>query len=154
MIDLVQYLTGADSAVKLAARIEALVREGRIPPESVLPPVRTVAQALEMSPGTAAAAYKALRAQGVVTSDRRRGTRVLPRPFNREFTDTPAPPGALDLQIADPDPAFLPDLKAIFAAIRPRSNRYGGTHLDPDLVARMRDGFEADEIDGSNLVVL
>jgi DNA-binding transcriptional MocR family regulator len=154
MIDLVQHLTRAASSVKLAAQIEALVRQGRIPPESLLPPVRTVAKALNVSPGTAAAAYKALRAQGIVTTDRRRGTRVLPRPSHREFTDTPAPPGALDLQIADPDPAFLPDLKKIFATIRPKSDRYGGTHLDPDLAARMRDGFEADGIDGSNLVVL
>ena len=154
MIDLVQHLTKAGSSVKLAAQIEALVREGRIPPESLLPPVRTVAKALNVSPGTAAAAYKALRAQGVVTSDRRRGTRVLPRPSQLEFTDTPAPPGALDLQIANPDPAFLPDLKKIFASIRPKSDRYGGTHLDPDLSARMRSNFEADGIDGSNLVVL
>ncbi|MFL5441162.1 MAG: hypothetical protein ACJ79W_18530, partial [Myxococcales bacterium] len=36
----------------------------------------------------AAAAYKALRAQGIVSTDRRRGTRVLPRPSHREFTDT------------------------------------------------------------------
>src|SRR5438105_3531765 len=154
MIDLVQHLTKAGSSVKLAAQIEALVRQGRIPPEALLPPVRAVARALKVSPGTAAAAYKALRAQGVVTTDRRRGTRVLPRPSHREFTDTPAPPGALDLQIADPDPAFLPDLKQIFATIRPRSDRYGGSHLDPDLAARMRAGFEADGIDGSNLVVL
>src|SRR5207248_11481155 len=117
-------------------QIEALVREGRIPPESLLPPVRSVARALRVSPGTAAAAYKTLRAQGVVSTDRRRGTRVLPRPSHREFTDTPAPPGALDLQIADPDPAFLPDLKQIFATIRPGSDRYGGSHLDPDLSAR------------------
>src|SRR5256885_2738735 len=154
MIDLVQHLTKAASSVKLAEQIESLVRQGRIPPESLLPSVRAVAKGLDISPGTAAAAYKALRAQGVVTTDRRRGTRVLPRPSHREFTDTPAPSGALDLQIADPDPAFLPDLKAIFASIRPKSDRYGGTHLDPDLAARMREAFEADGIDGSNLVVL
>src|SRR5256885_9771194 len=154
MIDLVQHLTKAASSVKLAEQIEALVRQGRIPPESLLPSVRAVAKGLDISPGTAAAAYKALRAQGVVTTDRRRGPRVLPRPSHREFTDTPAPPGALDLQIADPDPAFLPDLKAIFASIRPKSDRYGGTHLDPDLAARMREAFEADGIDGAHLVVL
>ena len=154
MIDLVQHLTKAGSSVKLAEQIGALVRQGRIPPESLLPPVRAVAKALDISPGTAAAAYKALRAQGVVTTDRRRGTRVLPRASHREFTDTPAPPGALDLQVAEPDPAFLPDLKKIFATIRPKSDRYGGTHLDPDLAARMREGFEADGIDGRNLVVL
>src|SRR5437764_8228770 len=133
MIDLVQHLTKAGSSVKLAAQIEALVRQGRIPPEALLPPVRAVARALKVSPGTAAAAYKALRAQGVVTTDRRRGTRVLPRPSHREFTDTPAPPGTLDLQVAELDPVLLPDLKSIFARIPPRSDRYGSTLLDPDL---------------------
>src|SRR5438128_569890 len=58
MIDLVQHLTKAGSAVKLAEQIESLVRQGRIPPESLLPPVRTLAKDLEMSPGTAAAGYK------------------------------------------------------------------------------------------------
>jgi len=154
MIELVQHLTGADSAVKLAARIEALVREGRIPPETLLPPVRVTARALRVSPGTAAAAYKALRAQGVVATDRRRGTRVLPRPSHREFAETPAPPGTLDLQVANPDPAFLPDLKQIFAGIRPTSDRYGASHVDAGLAARMRESFEADGIDASHLVVL
>ncbi|MFL5400363.1 MAG: aminotransferase class I/II-fold pyridoxal phosphate-dependent enzyme [Myxococcales bacterium] len=154
MIDLVQHLIKPGPAVKLAAQIEALVRNGRIAPESLLPPVRTVAKTLKVSPGTAAAAYKALRAQGIVSTDRRRGTRVLPRPSHREFTDTPAPPGTLDLQVAELDPALLPELKNIFASIPPRSDRYGSTHVDPDLESRMREDFEADGIDGSHLVVL
>jgi DNA-binding transcriptional MocR family regulator len=154
LIDLVQHLIKPGPAVKLAAQIEALVRDGRIAPESLLPPVRTVAKTLKVSPGTAAAAYKALRAQGIVSTDRRRGTRVLPRPSHREFTDTPAPPGTLDLQVAELDPALLPELKNILARIPPRSDRYGSTHVDPDLEARMRDNFEADGIDGANLVVL
>ena len=61
---------------------------------------------------------------------------------------------ALDLQIADPDPALLPDLKKIFGTIRPKSDRYGGSHVDADLAGRMRANFEADGIDGSHLVVL
>src|SRR3954462_8432988 len=116
MIELVQHLTGADSAVKLAARIEALVREGRIPRETLLPPVRVTARALRVSPGQEAAAYKALRAQSVVAPDRSRGTRVLPRPSHREVAETPVPAGTLDLQVAKPDLSCLPDLKQIFAS--------------------------------------
>src|SRR3954463_219465 len=139
LIDLVQHLIKPGPAVKLAAQIEALVRDGRIAPESLLPPVRTVAKTLKVSPGTAAAAYKALRAQGIVSTDRRRGTRVLHRPSHREFTDTPAPPGTLDLQVAEPDRALLPDLKNIFPSISPRSDRYGPPPLDPALARRMRE---------------
>src|SRR5207237_4143766 len=57
-------------------------------------------------------------------------------------------------QHADPDPDLLPDLKKIFGTVRPKSDRYGGSHVDADLAGRMRANFEADGIDGSHLVVL
>jgi len=137
----------------LAAQIEGLVREGRIAPEALLPPVRDLAHALGVSPGTAAAAYKALRLQGVVAAEGRRGTRVLPRPAAREYRDTPAPAGTTDLMVANPDPRLLPDLRRIFAGIRATSDSYGGAHAEPDLLDRMRAAFQADGIDPSHLVV-
>jgi DNA-binding transcriptional MocR family regulator len=152
MIELIQQLTKPGSAVKLAQQLEGLVREGRIRPETLLPPVREVARALRVSPGTAAAAYKALRTQGVVTTDGRRGTRVLPRPARREYAEEPAPPGTVDLQVANPDPLLLPDLRRIFAGIRTESDVYGGAHLDADLLRRMRTAFEADGIDASHVI--
>src|SRR5258708_5994563 len=140
-------------AVKLAQQIEGLVRQGRIPPEALLPPVRDVARVLRVSPGTAAAAYKSLRAQGVVTTDGRRGTRVVQRAAHREYVEAPAPPGTVDLQVANPDPRLLPDRRPIFARIGANSDAYGGSHLDPGLVRLMRAGFEADGVEGSNLIV-
>jgi DNA-binding transcriptional MocR family regulator len=153
VIDLVQDLIKPGPAVKLAAQIEGLVREGRIAPEALLPPVRDLAHALGVSPGTAAAAYKALRLQGVVAAEGRRGTRVLPRPAAREYRDTPAPAGTTDLMVANPDPRLLPDLRRIFAGIRATSDSYGGAHAEPDLLDRMRAAFQADGIDPSHLVV-
>jgi DNA-binding transcriptional MocR family regulator len=152
MIDLVQHLIKPGPAVKLASQIEALVRQGRIAPESLLPPVRDLARALRVSPGTAAAAYKSLRANGVVTTGGRRGTRVLPRAAQAEYAEPATPEGALDLQVADPDPGLLPDLQPFFARSA-RSEAYGGSHLDERLVRRMRTSFEADGVDGSNLLV-
>ncbi len=153
MIELIQHLIKPGPAVKLAQQLEGLVREGRIGPEALLPPVREGARALRVSPGTAAAAYKALRAQGLVTSDGRRGTRVLPRPARREYAEAPAPPGTVDLQVANPDPRLLPGLRRIFAGIRAESDVYGGAHFDGDLLRRMRTAFEADGVDASHLVV-
>jgi DNA-binding transcriptional MocR family regulator len=153
VIDLVQDLIKPGPAVKLAAQIEGLVREGRIAPEALLPPVRDLARALGVSPGTAAAAYKALRLQGVVAAEGRRGTRVLPRPAAREYRDTPAPAGTTDLMVANPDPRLLPDLRRIFAGIRATSDSYGGAHVEPDLLDRMRAALQADGIDPSHLVV-
>jgi DNA-binding transcriptional MocR family regulator len=153
VIELVQHLIKPGPAVKLAAQIERLVRDGRIAPEALLPPVREVARVLGVSPGTAAKAYRTLRAQGLVTTDRRRGTRVLPRASEREYAEDPAPAGTVDLQVANPDPELLPDLHRIFASLRAESDSYGGSHLDPALVGQMQDGFEADGIDASQLVV-
>jgi len=154
VIELIQQLIRPGPAVKLAQQIEGLVREGRIAPEALLPPVREVARALRVSPGTAAAAYKALRAQGVVITDGRRGTRVLPRTSQHDYAEVPAPPGTVDLQVANPDPRLLPDLRRIFAKVRAGSDVYGGSHFDEDLLRRMRAAFEADGIDGSHLVVM
>src|SRR5712691_5488611 len=153
MIELIQQLTRPGSAVKRAQHLEALVREGRIAPEELLPPVREVARVLGVSPGTAAAAYKTLRVQGLVSTDRRRGTRVLQRPARREYLEAPAPAGTVDLQVANPDPHLLPDLKRVFAGIRARSDSYSGEHLDEQLMGKMRADFEADGIDASHLVV-
>ncbi len=154
MIEGIQKLVKPGPAVKLVAQIEQLLRDGRIAPEALLPPVRDLARALGISPGTAAAAYQTLRRQGLVTTDRRRGTRVLPASAQQEYADVPAPPGTVDLQVANPDPHLLPDLRRIFARIRAVSDTYGGSHLDADLVERMRAGFEADGIEASHLVVM
>jgi DNA-binding transcriptional MocR family regulator len=153
MIELVQQLIKPGPAVKLASQFEGLVRQGRIPPDALLPPVREVARALHVSPGTAAAAYKALRARGLVTTDGRRGTRVAPRPAQREYSETPAPPGTVDLQVANPDPRLLPDLRPLFTRIRVRSDSYGGIHFDEELMERTRAAFAADGVEASNLIV-
>jgi DNA-binding transcriptional MocR family regulator len=153
VIELVQQLLKPGPAVKLAAQLEGLVRDGRIGPEALLPPVRDLARAVGVSPGTAAAAYKALRLQGVVATDGRRGTRVLPRPAAREYMETPAPAGTTDLMVANPDPGLLPDLHRILAGIRATSDSYGGAHAEPDLLQRMGAAFRADGIDASHLVV-
>jgi len=143
---------GAGPAVKVASGIEALLRSGRIPPEAVLPPVRQVAETLGVSPGTAAAAYRLLRERGLVRADGRRGTHVLPRPAHREYADPTAPPGALDLRAASPDPALLPDLGPLFAGLAPRPGGYDEPHLDPELSRRMGEAFEEDGVPGEDLL--
>ena len=155
MIELIQKLVGGGPAVKVASQLAGLVRSGRIPAEALLPPVRELAAALGVSPGTAAAAYKALRAQGLVSADRRRGTRVLPRASTREYGDgqLQAPVGALDLRVANPDPALLPHLRRLLASIDATSDSYGGDHLEPALAAAMRAGFTADGVPAASLVV-
>jgi DNA-binding transcriptional MocR family regulator len=152
MIETIQKHIGPGPAVKLAQGIEGLVRSGKIPAESLLPPVRELARALRVSPGTAAAAYRTLRQQGMVTTDGRRGTRVLPRPGFREYAEPVVPPGALDLQVANPDPELLPPLGRFFSSMDASGGTYGADHLDADLAKRMRKELEADGIPGDHLV--
>lgn len=154
MIELIQQLISGGPAVKLASQLEGLVRQGRLPAEGLLPPVRDLARAVGVSPGTAAAAYQRLRAQGLVSTDGRRGTRVLPQRGAPEYGEARVPHGALDLTVANPDPALLPDLGPVFARLDARSEDYGGTHADPALLARMKAAFAADGVDASHQVVL
>lgn len=154
MIDAVQKLIKPGTAVNLIAQIEQLVREGRIPPDSILPPVRDLSRQIGVSPGTAASAYQGLRRKGVVVTEGRRGTRVLAPAAQREYADPPAPEGTLDLQVANPDPRLLPDLHRIFARIGASSDGYGGSHLNEQLVRQMRERFEADGVDASNVLVM
>jgi DNA-binding transcriptional MocR family regulator len=153
MIELIQKLVAPGSAVNLASQLEQLVRTGRVPAEAVLPPVRALATAVGVSPGTAAAAYAQLRRQGLVSTDGRRGTRVVAR-AQVEYGDPTAPKGTLDLMVANPDPALLPDLAPFFAKLDARSDSYAGDHTDPRLLLQLRTSFEADGVDASQVVVV
>src|SRR5260370_35358694 len=102
MIELIKQQIKRGPAVKLAQQIEGLVRQGRIPPEALLPPVRDVARALRVSPGPAAAAYKSPRAQGPAATDAPRGTPVAPRAAHRGNAAPPSPPGPVGLPVVQP----------------------------------------------------
>jgi DNA-binding transcriptional MocR family regulator len=153
MLGLIQNLVKPGPAVKLAAQLEGLVRHGKLPAEALLPPVRELAGALGVSPGTAASAYRQLRQQGLVSTDRRRGTRVLSQRGAPEYGAAAVPQGALDLLVANPDPALLPDLRPLFARLDASSDSYSGDHAEPALLDRMGAGFAADGIDRRHLVV-
>ena len=59
--------------------VEAGIRDGLLVPGEHLPPVRELAKAAGVSPGTVAAAYRLLRSRGVTLADGRRGTRIRER---------------------------------------------------------------------------
>ncbi|HEX8361541.1 MAG TPA: GntR family transcriptional regulator [Longimicrobium sp.] len=65
---------------QLVEQAKEAVATERLRPGDRLPTVRQVAEELDLAPGTVARAYRELEQQGIVTTDRARGTRVAERP--------------------------------------------------------------------------
>jgi DNA-binding transcriptional MocR family regulator len=146
---LVRYRLGGKNAREISASVEAAVRSGGLAPGDQLPPVRSLAQELGVSPTTVAAAYRELRRRGITTGAGRGGTRVRPAP-PVTIRGYPRPPeGVRDLLTGAPDPALLPPLPP-----RPRLSRlYADEQVAPRLRELAADRFTADGIDAANLAV-
>ncbi len=150
-----QYQINGRRAVTIAQSIEAGITSAALAPGELLPPIRELADALGVSPGTVAAAYRLLGQRGLTTSDRRRGTRVRPwyaetaRPAAAPRAPSPqsfAPEGAADLASGNPDPTLLPDLSPILERLDHVPARYGGPQLDGRLAAVARRQLESDGV--------
>lgn len=110
------------TAADIAASIARGIRAGEIPAGSPLPTVRSLADALDISPSTVSDAWRSLRTHGLIETDRRRGTTVrADRPFGSErWWHVPVAPGTLELDLSTgtPDPAHLPDLGAALGQVQ------------------------------------
>jgi DNA-binding transcriptional MocR family regulator len=140
----VRYQITGRTAAEILASVESGVRAGSLPGGASLPPVRELAAALGVSPGTVAKAYQALRQRGVVETAGRNGTRVRPHPpvaTMRASNVLAAPPGALDLSRGEPDQRLLPrlgkHLSRLAAADAPAAS-YREAGPAPELVAAAR----------------
>src|SRR5579859_7647011 len=145
-----EYRIRGRTASAIASSIEAAVISGHLHPGERLPPVRALAIECGVSPATAAAAFRRLRDRGLVHSDGRRGTRIVPRPGGTTGTGTGTGTGAgagtgtvrpvkvashgthnelprllRDLANGNPDPALLPDLTPVLARIGGSPVLYG-----------------------------
>lgn len=144
-----KYLSGS-TAVNIAASAEAAVAGGRIGAGALLPPVRTLAAHLQVSPATVAAAYRLLQDRGIVVADGRRGTRVRPAPPISVPRETPMPEGVRDLASGNPDVALLPRLPRL--ALEQRL--YGEDLNDQELLELARTQFRGDAVDASCISVV
>lgn len=92
------------SYLELAASIELLVRDGALPPGTVLPAERPLSEELALSRTTVSACYQQLRETGIALTRQGSGTVVrAPKPKHpaAEFGDDDF---ALDLSVACPEP--------------------------------------------------
>ncbi|WP_143544507.1 MULTISPECIES: aminotransferase class I/II-fold pyridoxal phosphate-dependent enzyme [unclassified Rhodococcus (in: high G+C Gram-positive bacteria)] len=103
------------SAPELASCVHRLVKTGDIPRGSALPTVRALASRMHVSPATISTAWGILRRQNVIDGSGRQGTWVVDGHFKvgpprYETVGKEWRAGVLDLTLAPPDPALLPDL--------------------------------------------
>jgi DNA-binding transcriptional MocR family regulator len=147
------YISG-DSAVKIAASVEQAVTSGKAAAGDALPPVRTLAASLAVSPATVAAAYRLLQDRGIAVADGRRGTRLRAVSPALPATRATFPRGTHDLATGNPDPALLPDADTFLARLRPGRRLYGTELNHAPLVELARRHFAEDGIDGGSIAVV
>ena len=149
-----RWITGTTAAT-IAHSIEQGLHRGRTAPGDLLPTVRELAEGLEVSPATVAAAYKALRHRGLISGHGRRGTVVARRPpapssARHELAAT----GAVDLATGNPDPSLLPPLAPALGAISPEPHLYGASQHVRAFTTFAAGEFEADGIDARFVTVV
>ena len=154
-----QYLPTGRNATEIASDVETAVRDGRLRPGAMLPPVRLLAGELGLSPATVASAYRELRLKGIARGHRRAGTRITGAPPTAPRPPLAVPAGTRNLISGSPDPALLPALPGLPVARReggvPVSPRlYGDSPVSPRLATLAAGRLQADGIDPTHLAVV
>lgn len=131
----------------LANAVSEAIGENALPEGTKLPPIRTVALELGISPSTVSTAWRLLAHAGVIRSDGRRGTVVMarsgPGPTRYRRALERSIVLGLDLSTGVPDPTLLPDLtlalKNLHRAVTPSS--YLDDPVIPSLVEALREDW-------------
>lgn len=142
------------SGNQISANIEEQIRSGKLAAGTVLPAIRALADRLEVSPTTVAAAYRSLRVRGLVRAGGRRGTIVNRRPPLATPTLPSAPEGAINLADGNPDPELLPALRPILTKISAEHQLYGKETNSAKLVELARRAFRRDRIPAGEIAVV
>ena len=141
------------SATEISRSVEKVIREGKLKPGEALPPVRSLAEELGVSPTTVNAAYRNLRTRGLLVAGGRQGTRVSASPPVLRRLTTTIPPGVMDLASDIPDPTQVPSLAPILESID--GSALGGEAVNhPKVVEIMKAGFTADKVDAARVAVV
>jgi len=107
-----QYHISGATARTIAESVEGAIDAGRFAGDAPLPTIRELAASLGVSPTTVNAAFALLRRRGRIVGRRRGGSIVVPRVAFQSGADNAVPAVGRDFAVANPDPAFLPLLRA------------------------------------------
>jgi DNA-binding transcriptional MocR family regulator len=136
VLSVIETRLATSSAHGLATAVSGAMRDGQLPAGTKLPPIRTVAIQLGLSPTTVSSAWGLLNRSGTIRTDGRRGTVIADtsvsgairyrRALQRQTSFD------LDLSEGIPDPALLPDLRRALRSLTTAATP--GNYLDePDL---------------------
>jgi DNA-binding transcriptional MocR family regulator len=123
---------------EIAASIERAISVGELSPGDPLPSVRELAAHLDVSPATAASAYRILRDRAFIVTEQRRGTRVSERPALGLRPPTTVPADAVDLASGNPDPALLPSLTEAVRTLELPTHLYGEMAALPEFLETVK----------------
>ncbi len=139
-----ERLTDSSSRA-LADAVAGAVRDGVIQEGEPLPPIRTLARELLVSPTTVSAAWRILMRAGVIRTQGRRGTVVgapdRPRPsrYGRVLAEDD---GVRDLSTGVPDPTLLPPLGAALSSLPTSAAAH--SYLEDPVLPELREVLLAD----------
>lgn len=153
VISAIEERLSAPTSRGLASAVSATIHAGILQDNDRLPPIRTVATQLNLSPTTVSAAWAILRRSGTIATDGRRGSRITrrqlgPQRYRAAFagsarssdTNAAGTRVMLDLSTGTPDPALLPNLGRVLADITVPA--VPASYLDdpvvPELAATLR----------------
>ncbi len=131
----------------LVSAVTSAIRDGVLVADTRLPPIRTVATELGLSPTTVSAAWSLLNRSGAIRTDGRRGTTVADlhaggaRRYRRAVQQ--ADVFDLDLSTGVPDPALLPNLTRALRNLSATAAK-PGSYLDEPILAELVDTLAAD----------
>jgi DNA-binding transcriptional MocR family regulator len=127
------------SARGLAQAVATLIREGALRPGERLPPIRTVASELALSPTTVSSAWSRLARAGAVRTDGRRGTTVADHstPGANRYQQALERPAAFarDLSTGVPDADLLPSLTRALTSLTTAGTP--GSYLDEPVLPEL-----------------
>jgi DNA-binding transcriptional MocR family regulator len=150
-----QYSISGKSASEIAASAEAAIELGELAPGTTLPPVRTLAKQLGVSPTTVSAALAELRSRGLIVTHERSRSRVSWRPpLAGALLRAGIPAGARDLASGNPDPELLPDPTPFLRRMEAPRQLYGDPPAEPRLLELARAELSGAGVDPGSIAVV
>lgn len=126
------------TAAEIFECVRTLVQSRRLPPGQALPSVRDLADELGVNRNTVAAAYRRLVTAGIAIAQGRAGTIIRNQSAPGEQEGAQAGTPLADLASGNPNPMWLPDLTAAWAARPYQPRLYGEPTVNPGLEAFIR----------------